>query len=637
MMLMKNLFPAVMILSLAAVQSSAKVVDFHTQVAPVLMKHCYECHGGTQAKGGFSMNTRALWLDKKAAKPGDAAGSLVVELMLEEDLEFAMPPKGKPRMEASEITLLRDWIDQGLKWDEGFTFAKNTYEPPLEPRRPELPPAVAGRDNPLDRIIDGYLAKHDLQPQPTIDDATFYRRASMDLLGILPEPGDVQRFVSSSDANKHADLIDKLLANDREYAQHWLTFFNDLLRNDYTGTGYITGGRRSISNWLYKSLLENKPYDQFTRELLAPTPDSEGFIKGIQWRGDVNASQTTEIQFAQNVGQVFLGINIKCASCHDSFLDRWSLEEAYSLAAIYSEKPLEINRCDKPTGQIATPGWLFPELGEIDPKAPRNERLTQLGNLMTAEGNGRLTRTITNRLWHRLMGRGIIHPVDAMETRPWSEDLLDQLAIHLSDQGYDLKAVLRLIATSHAYRTQSLVLEKEPEIDSYVYAGPLVKRMTAEQLVDAIRQVTGTQTTKAADKFPALDLEKQTGTAGETFTTRASMLPSDFLQRALGRPNREQVVTSRPQELTTLQALDLANGEALNTMIQSGATALLNTHKELSPDEMVTLLYQRALTRSPNDAEREVCLTMLGSPMTQEGLEDLIWSVLMLPEFQHIR
>ena len=618
-------------------QSHAKDVDFHTEVAPVLMKHCYECHGGEEAKGGFSMNTRALWLDKDAAEPGKGDASFAIELMRENDPEAMMPPKGKPRPTKAEIETLVKWIDQGMKWEEGFTFAKNTYEPPLEPRRPRLPKAVDGRDNPIDRVIDAYLAKQGLEPQPALDDAAFYRRASMDLIGLLPDPAEVKGFVESSDPNKHAALVDQLLANDREYAQHWLTFWNDLLRNDYTGTGYIDGGRRVIHNWLYKSLLENKPYDRFTRELLAPTPDSEGFIKGIKWRGDVNSSQSTEIQFAQNVGQVFLGINIKCASCHDSFLDKWSLEESYSLAAIYSDKPLEINRCDKPTGEIAKPGWLFPELGEVDADAPRNERLKQLGALMTHGGNGRLTRTITNRLWHRMMGRGVIHPIDAMETKPWSEDLLDYLGVHLSDEEYDLKATLRLIATSHAYRSRSLALEEEPEVDGYVYAGPLLKRMTAEQFVDAVRQVTQTQTTKAANRFPALEIERQTGTAGDAFATRASMLPSDLLQRALGRPNREQVVTSRPQELTTLQALDLSNGEAMNALIQKGATQLLTTHKDKSPIELVDMIYQRALSRDPNTNERRILRNMLGRRVTQQGLEDMLWSVFMLPEFQHVR
>ena len=106
-------------------------------------------------------------------------------------------------------------------------------------------------------------------------------------------------------------------------------FWNDLLRNDYTGTGFITGGRRQITGWLHQSLVENKPFDQFVRELIAPTDESRGFIDGIVWRGTVNASQTVPIQFAQNVGQTFLGINLKCASCHDSFVE--SLDPAADL------------------------------------------------------------------------------------------------------------------------------------------------------------------------------------------------------------------------------------------------------------------------------------------------------------------
>lgn len=634
---MRRLLLTAVLLVAAAFPSLSQQVDFHTQVVPVLMNHCYECHGGNEAKGGFSMNTLALWKDKKAAKPGDAAGSLVIELILEQDPEFAMPPEGKARLTQGEIDLLKKWIDQGMDWEDGFTFAKSQYEVPLKPRRPELPAAVDGRENPIDRIIDAYMAEHGLAPQPALDDAAFYRRLSLDLHGLLPDPEDLARFVADTNPNKHTALVDQLLDNDRDYARHWLTFWNDLLRNDYKGTGYITGGRRSISNWLYRSLLENKPYDTMTQQLLAPTGESDGFIKGIKWRGDVNSSQTTEIQFAQNVGQAFLGINIKCASCHDSFIDRWTLDEAYSLAAIYSEQPLEINRCDKPTGKQAKAAWLFPELGEIDANAPRDERLKQLAALMTSPDNGRLTRTITNRLWHRMMGRGVVHPVDAMQTEPWSADLLDQLAVHLSDQRYDLKATLRLIATSHAYRSKTLALGNEPANEDYQFAGPHIKRMTAEQLVDTIRQVTETQTTAVPRNFPAAEIEKKAGAQGEPFTSRAAMQPSDFLQRALGRPNREQVVTSRPQQLTPLQALDLANGQALNKIIQAGAAKLLASHGDKTPNDMITMVFYRGLSREPSDQERVICREMIGPALEREGLEDLLWSVFMLPEFQHIR
>ncbi len=194
------------------------------------------------------------------------------------------------------------------------------------------------------------------------------------------------RFGPTQQPDKRGRLVRRLLDDRRAYADHWLTFWNDLLRNDYAGTGYIDGGRKQITGWLYRSLLDNKPYDQFVRELISPTPESEGFINGIRWRGNVNASQMRELQFAQNVSQVFFGINMKCASCHDSFIDDWKLDDAYGLAAIIADEPLEIHRCDKPTGKIATPRFLFPELGTIDAAQPKAKRLEQPASLLTHAG-----------------------------------------------------------------------------------------------------------------------------------------------------------------------------------------------------------------------------------------------------------
>lgn len=238
-----------------------------------------------------------------------------------------MPPKGA-RLSPEKVALLRGWIDAGLPWDEGFAFKKAAYEPPLRPRRPVLPPAVAGRTNAIDRILDAHLAQRKLPRPQTIDDAQFARRAHLDIIGLLPEPEALEKFLADKSADKRARLVRELLANNTAYAEHWLTFWNDLLRNDYSGTGFITGGRKQITGWLYRSLVGNKPYDQFARELIAYTPESEGFAAGIRWRGDVSAGATPEIQFAQSVGQSFLGINLKCASCHDSFVDRWKLEES---------------------------------------------------------------------------------------------------------------------------------------------------------------------------------------------------------------------------------------------------------------------------------------------------------------------
>src|SRR5207302_5015818 len=138
-----------------------------------------------------------------------------------------------------------------------------------------------------------------------VNDRVFARRVYLDVTGLLPPPKELEGFVSDHHSHKRDLLIQKLLADNTNYAENWLTFWNDLLRNDYKGTGYIDGGRKQITSWLYSALLTNMPYDQFVAQLINPTPASEGFTKGIVWRGVVNASQTPQMQAAQGICQVF--------------------------------------------------------------------------------------------------------------------------------------------------------------------------------------------------------------------------------------------------------------------------------------------------------------------------------------------
>jgi hypothetical protein len=468
-----------------------------------------------------------------------------------------------------------------------------------------------------------------------VDEASFARRLYLDLIGLLPTPVELDAFLKDTSPDKRGTLARKLLAENRSYADHWLTFWNDLLRNDYQGTGYIDGGRKQISVWLYKSLLDNKPYDQFVRELISPTADSEGFIKGIKWRGNVNASQVPELQFSQNVSQVFFGINMKCASCHDSFIDRWKLDDAYSLAAVIAERPLEIHRCDKPQGRQAQARFVFPELGDIDPKQPKAQRLEQLAKLVTHADNGRFARTAANRYWQRLLGRGIVHPVDVTANRPFSDDLLDYLGTFLADNKYDLKKLIEHIVTSQAYQAKAVPLAQEPPADGYVYRGPELKRLTAEQFMDAVWMLTGTAPTKAAApvQLPAF----ADSIPPERRFVRASLVNADALMRSLGRPNREQVVTTRPDQLTTLQALDLSNGQLLADTLGRGAAHLLKSNSTAMPEQRIDDLYRRALCRLPTPDERAAARQLLGDRVTAESLADLLWAVVMLPEFQLVR
>lgn len=778
------------LLSLSLVPLVQGEVDFAHEVMPLLQTHCVECHGGDEAEGGFSMNTRALVLEANVVEPGDPDDSILMELILTDDEDEMMPPpdNGKPALTEKEIDILKRWIKAGVPWVDGFTFAADRYEPPLKPRKVELPPVRDGRDHPIDRLLDAGMAEAKVTPPVAASDSAFLRRATLDVIGLLPTNEELDAFLADDSPDKRKQLIDRLLADDIGYADHWLTAWNDLLRNDYTGTGFITGGRKQITTWLYQSLRENKPYDMFVRELIAPKPEAAGFINGIKWRGDVNASQTRDIQFSQNVSQVFLGINMKCASCHDSFIDRWTLKEAYNLAAIFAESPLELNRCDKPTGEMATPKWIFPELGDVDPKAPKAKRLEQLAGLMTHPENGRFARTLVNRIWERLMGRGIVHPVDAMDTEPWNEDLLDYLAVRFAEDGHDLRKLIAFIMSSEAYQSETVILEAEPGED-YVYTGPIAKRMTAEQLIDSIWQVTKTNPGNGAanvnrivkaqplnesqkaftpEKIEAkwiwhqgetgtksqmrhrfeltelpekatlmatcdnafslringkeaaksnewtqpvlrdirgllkagenlievnaemfggsagfigqidllskdgkhtvlasgstwearppkgdwsapkeiaahggtpwgdvLNPHRATSTGGQTAPVRAALVKNDFLMRSLGRPHRDQVVTSRPRELTTLQAIDLANGDILAGYLGTGAQNLVKENK--SGGEFVDWLFQHALSRKPTTEERSALAEIVGDGTNPVAVEDSLWMVMMLPEFQIIR
>jgi len=610
----------------------AKPIDFAHDIAPLIKARCAKCHTDGTYKASFSLDTRETMLKSEAVVPGKSEESELIDRVTSDDPDFRMPSEGK-RLTADEVARFKLWIDQGAPWETGFSFRRSGYAAPLKLRRPKLPPARDGRDHPIDRIVDAYFVAHKVTPPEPVGDPAFARRLFLDVIGLLPAPRELEAFVKDRAPDKRPRLVRRLLDDRRAYADHWLTFWNDLLRNDYIGTGYIDGGRKPITGWLYRSLIDDKPYDRFVRELISPSAESEGFIKGIKWRGRVNASQVREIQFSQNVSQVFFGINMKCASCHDSFIDRWKLVDAYGLGAVIAEEPLEMARCDKLTGQTAVPKFPWPELGTIDAAQPREKRLERLAGLVTHPDNGRFPRTIVNRIWQRLMGRGIVHPVDVMANEPWSEDLLEYQAMYLVDHGYDLKALIEHIADSRAYQSCPAVASEGDAADGYVFRGPTVKRMTAEQFLDAVWLVTGTASAKAdATVNPPCE-----AIAPEHRFVRAALVKSNELMRSLGRPNREQVVTTRSDILTTLEALDLSNGQVFNDILARGAVALLKSRPTAKAEALADTIYLGALGHRPTAGELAASRELIGSPPTPEGLADLLWVLFTLPEFQLIR
>jgi mono/diheme cytochrome c family protein len=613
-------------------QPAGRAISFTKDIKPIFEASCIKCHGRGRAKGDFQIDSRETILkggeSGLAVVPGKSEQSLLIELVMGFDPDSAMPKKGT-KLTPQQIGVLRAWIDQGLKWDEGVSFAR--AEPlNLKPRSPSMPAARARNTNPIDRFLEPYFAANKTRPAKPVEDRMFARRAYLDVLGLLPPRDELKAFVADKNPDKRAKLVQRLLANNRNYAVQWLSFWNDMLRNDYRGTGYIDGGRKQITQWLYTALEENRPYDQFVAQLINPIPESEGFVKGIVWRGVVNASQTPQMQAAQNISQVFMGVNLKCASCHDSFINDWTLADAYGLAGIYNEGPLEMVHCDKATGKVAPIKFIYPQLGEIDPKAEKPERLKQLSDLITQRNDGRLSRTLVNRLWQKFFGRGLVEPVDDMEKAAWNQDLLDWLAEDFAAHSYDVKHTIELMLTSRAYQLPA-VAAAERDAAEYVFRGPQVRRMSAEQFRDAVGVVTGIWYDKAAPRIIHAD-----GKTNNFSEVRAALVPADSLQVNLGRPNREQVVTARSSVATTLQALELTNGAELAALVRRGSQHILAEGKPGSSVELIDRLYGTALGRKPNTAEAKLAKELIGEPAQQSGLEDMMWALTMLPEFQLI-
>jgi len=795
-------------------------VDFARDIQPIFEASCVKCHGRGKEKGGFRLDNRETFLkggdSGPPALPGKSAESYLIELVSGLDPDNVMPVKGS-KLTATQVGLLRGWIDQGMPWTEGVSFAK---KPPLNlhPRTVATPKPQSGMSHPVDLVLAPYFKEHKIKPARPVEDRVFARRAYLDVTGLLPSPEEMEAFDKDSRKDKRERLVDRLLADNRRYAEHWLTFWNDLLRNDYRGTGYIDGGRKQISTWLYSALATNMAYDEFVAALLNPNAENEGFVKGILWRGAVNASQVPEMQAAQNISQVFMGVNLKCASCHDSFINDWTLADAYGLASVYATNaPMEMFQCDKPTGKKSGVKFIYSELGEIQSDLSIAERRKRLAELMTSKQNGRLSRTIVNRLWQKFLGRGLIEPVDDMEQPAWQPELLDWLAEDLTAHDYDLKRTIRLILTSRAYQLPAANVDEQLG-NAYVFTGPAVRRMSAEQFRDALGSLTGVWFSEPAARFdftagsPAGDVsvdlmpkgarwiwsepdatrantgtvyfwkafdlerapdeasivaacdnsytlyvngksalsgkewsdpnfknirallkpgrnviavearnhtpdnkapvadqppndaernpagficyvrlrdgnrvldfssdaswiwsktksngwEKAEFVAGETAPAaelgaasmapwaldrklisalsmvaahndvRTALVASDPLTVALGRPPREQVSTTRPSAATTLQALELTNGETLTKLLKSGAEKLL-AQPPKSSGELAARVYLKGLGRKPTGKELKIAEELLGKPVRSEQVEDLLWSVAMLPEFQLIR
>lgn len=495
----------------------------------------------------------------------------------------------------------------------------------------------------VDEHVFANLKRLGIPPSAICDDSTFLRRASIDIAGHPPTLEETRAFLADPSPGKREALVDSLL-NSPGYADYFANKWAALLRNKRLEKG--TPASFAFHSWLRDSLLANKPYDVLVRELLAATgaPVSN---PPVAWYNQVKTPE----QQLEDVAQLFLGVRMNCAQCHHHPFERWSQQDYYGLSAFFSQigrRPTAIagqsvifhkrgiaTAENKKTKAAVKPAGLGAETFEIPPDD--DPRLV-LADWMRSKNNPFFAKSLVNRYWKHFFNRGLVEPEDDIRDTnpPTNPELLEALAKRFVESGYDLKAIVRVIATSATYQ-----LSASPNAhnggDRQNFSHYYPKRLNAEVLLDAVDQLTG-----AATDFADLP-------AG----TRAIALPDNSYNKAsyfltvFGRPEGDSVCEcERVQSSNLSQSLHLMNAAEMKTKLSKpdGRAALFAKGKDDSQN--LRELYGAALCRAPKENEIQTALAYLSKPATsadgkpadpalarKAAYEDLLWAVINTKEF----
>lgn len=495
---------------------------------------------------------------------------------------------------------------------------------------------------PRNNFIDGHvwdkLQRLNLTVSDPAPDSTFHRRAYLTVIGRLPTPEETRAYLADTDARKREKLIDRLL--DRpEYADFWANKWADLLRPN----PYHVGIKATLTfdQWIREQFRKNVPYDQFVRELLT--------AQGSTWKNGATVfyrNRREPDELAPMVSRLFLGVRLDCAKCHQHPSEKWGQTDFYSFAAFFGRigrkgvgisAPIsggeevmyvaEAGEVKHPlTGAVLPPA---PLLGKPQTVPPDQDPRAVLADWVTAKENPYFAKAIANRVWAELMGRGLVDPVDDLRDTnpPTNPALLDALAAEFVKGRYDLKKLIRTVATSHAFALCSTPTDRNAA-DTRNYSRRYRQRLRAEVLLDAVSDVTG-----VAERFDAMP---EGSRAVEAWTVR---FDSKFLD-SFGRPDPNQdPPCERTSETTVVQALHLMNAPGLAAKITSdkGRAAKLAEGKK-TPAEIVEELYLLAYNRRPMADETEASVAHFAKKgvTRRTATEDLMWAVINTPEFVFI-
>jgi len=491
------------------------------------------------------------------------------------------------------------------------------------------PPSVHPA-NYIDELVNTKLRKLRIEPSELCSDEVFLRRVTIDITGVLPTEEEYRTFLDDKSPDKRAKLVDGLLQR-KAFAEIWAMKWAELLMIHSGGETQIS--YKSIylyATWLTEQIAGNVPLDKIVRQLLAA-------------RGGTFSSPPTNLyqierdtlKTAENVSQVFMGVRVQCAQCHNHPFDRWTMDDYYGFAAFFSqigrkegEDYREIIVFNSGGGEVNHPvgGRVMEPKFLGGPKADcrGKDRREVLADWLTAPDNPFFAPSVANRIWAHFFGVGIVEPLDDVRVSnpPVNPELYQQLGRKLVEYKYDFKRLVRDVCLSQTYQRTTQTNASNAS-DQRNFAHARVRRIQGEMLRDSISQVTETK-----DKFRGLPL-------GARAVQIADGATSDYFLTTFGRSPRETVCACDVHmEPTLSQALHLLNGDTIQNKIREGQVIQHLLAAKKSPEEIIRILYVRCLSREPAADELERLRRLAeGQPKPADVLEDIFWSLLNSREF----
>ena len=489
-------------------------------------------------------------------------------------------------------------------------------------------PQVAAA-NYIDENVYAKLKKLRLIPSDICDDATFMRRVSLDITGRLPAPAEMEQFCQDKSADRRTRLVDQLLER-KEFAELWVMKWAELLEIRSIENRVYPKAAILYFEWLRDQMLANVPLDQIVRSLL--TASESNFRNPA---ANFYQMEPDTLKLAENTAQVFMGMRIQCAQCHNHPFDRWTLNDYYGFAAFFSQvgrkpgdDPRETVIFDRTDGEIKHPVTgvaMKPKfLGGDIPEIKNESRREALAKWLTSTENPYFARNVANIVWSHFIGRGIIDPVDDVRiSNPASNpELLAALAAKFVDYKYDFKKLVRDICTSRTYQLSTRP-NKSNASDDRNFARGAIRRIRAEVLLDCISEVTGTD-----DKFRGLP-------RGAHAVEIADGNTSTYFLTTFGRASRTTVCSCEVKTDPNLsQALHLLNGDTIQSKIENGGLVKKLLKQGKTPDEIIEELYLRCFSRKPTaDESSKLKAYLTDGAKPERVLNDVFWSLLNAKEF----